>query len=94
MIDHETKQHTPTSERKRRRRMRRDPFGRLALAVGDYLDAVGWKALVVGDPRIQQPLDAPEFAYELVVRFTGGRKKERGPAPEAETKVNARHPVT
>ena len=48
-------------------------FEHLTEALGVYLDAVGWKAVVVGTPRIQRPGDAA-FNYEFVVKFTGGRK--------------------
>jgi len=52
-----------------------DAFGPLAFAVGDYLKSLGWTALVVGSPRIQQQPGDREFNYEFVVRFTGGKKK-------------------
>jgi hypothetical protein len=50
-------------------------FTRLSTALAEYLDAIGWSALVVGRPRIQQQPGALEFNYEFVVDFTGGTKK-------------------
>jgi hypothetical protein len=52
-----------------------DPFGRLAFALGDYLESIGWSAVLVGSPRVQQQPGEREFNYEFVVRFTGGKKK-------------------
>jgi len=49
-----------------------DAFNDLAEALGRYLDAIGWTAVVVGSPRIQDP-DPGDMNYEFVVRFTGGR---------------------
>jgi hypothetical protein len=69
-----------------RRRLRRDPFGRLAVALGDYLETVGWRAIVVGRHEIRGPDGAP-FNYEFVIKFTGGEKKT--PAPPEGTMVNA-----
>lgn len=63
--------------------MRRDPFGRLSLEVGRYLETVGWRAVVIGPARVQSgvaPLidsdDAGIGRYEFVVRFTGGKIRE------------------
>lgn len=50
-------------------------FEHLAEAIGVYLDAVGWRVLVVGSPRVQHQPGEAEFNYEFVVRFTGGRKQ-------------------
>jgi hypothetical protein len=52
-------------------------FTRLSSALGEYLEAQGWSALVVGRPRIQQQPGAREFNYEFVMDFTGGKKKDR-----------------
>jgi hypothetical protein len=57
-----------------RRRLRRDPFGRLSVALADYLESVGWSAVVVGEPRVQQQPGERAFNFEFVVRFTGGQK--------------------
>ena len=51
------------------------PFDRLAVAVGAYLETIGWRAIVVGNPRVQQQPGDRELNYEFVVRFTGGKKK-------------------
>jgi hypothetical protein len=67
----------PLSKRAKARlqKMRRDPFGRLSLEIGKYLETVGWTALVVGNPRIQQQAGEQKMNYEFVVKFTGGKKK-------------------
>lgn len=64
----------PLSKRAKahRRRMRRDPFGRLALAVGDYLESIGWRAIVVGSPGIRRH-GREHSKFEFVIAFTGGR---------------------
>jgi hypothetical protein len=64
-----------TKKRTAKAPSRRDPFGRLAAALGDYLESVGWSAVVVGRPRVQQQPGASTFNYEFVVSFTGGQKK-------------------
>lgn len=50
-------------------------FTRLSTALGEYLETIGWSAVVVGRPRIQQQPLAQEFNYEFVVDFTGGKRK-------------------
>lgn len=52
------------------------PFDRLAVAIGAYLETIGWRAIVVGNPRVQQQPTEREFNYEFVVRFTGGKVKK------------------
>lgn len=60
-----------------RRKLRRDPFGRLSLAVGDYLKTVGWTALIVGSPSIRG--DGERLAnFEFVVKCTGGKIQKKG----------------
>lgn len=54
-------------------------FTRLTSALSEYLEAIGWSALVVGRPRVQQQPHAREFNYEFVVDFTGGKKKDPRP---------------
>lgn len=68
----------PLSARAKARlaRMRRDPFGRLTLEVGRYLETIGWRALVIGDARIQGFEQPGLGRYEFVVKFTGGRIKK------------------
>lgn len=61
----------------RLQRIRRDPFGRLTLEIGRYLDAVGWSALVIGRARVQQQPGARKLNYEFVVDFTSGKKKAK-----------------
>lgn len=60
-------------------------FTNMADAIGGYLDAIGWRALVVGGPRIQSEGSiyasrvagpAPFGRYELVLEFTGGEKRK------------------
>lgn len=68
----------PRSKREISRRafIRRDPFGRLTQEINRYLETVGWRALVIGNARIQQQAGERKFNYEFVVRFTGGKKKD------------------
>lgn len=54
---------------------KRAAFNDMADAIGKYLKSIGWSALVVGRPRIQQQPLAREFNYEFVVDFTGGKRK-------------------
>lgn len=54
---------------------KRAAFNDLAGAIGQYLKTVGWTALVVGRPRIQQQPLAREFNFEFVVDITGRKKK-------------------
>jgi hypothetical protein len=66
-------------------RHERRPFRRLTDAVAAYLETLGWRAVVIGAPRVQSwpdPLGDPvqsEAArlgkYEFVVEFTGGRRE-------------------
>ncbi len=42
-------------------------------ALGVYLETLGWRAIVVGSPRVQQQPGERDFNYEFVVRFTGGK---------------------
>lgn len=68
----------PLSKRARGRlqKMRRDPFGRLALALGAYLETEGWSAIVVGSPAILAE-DIPGLGgrFRFVVTFSGEGKK-------------------
>jgi hypothetical protein len=69
----------PLSKRAKARlaRMRRDPFGRLTLEIGRYLETVGWRALVIGNARVQHQAGERQYNYEFVVTFTGGKKKAK-----------------
>lgn len=49
-------------------------FSALATAVGAYLTSIGWSALVVGNPRVQQQPLARPMNFEFVVQFTGGKR--------------------
>ena len=60
----------------RRRKIRRDPFGRLALAAGDYLESIGWRAIVIGAPRILRH-GREHHTFEFVIQFTGGALRPR-----------------
>lgn len=53
-------------------------FTRLSTALGEYLEAIGWSALVVGRPRVQQQPLARKFNHEFVVDFTG-KRLSKGP---------------
>lgn len=61
--------------------MRREPFGRLGLALQAYLKTRGWSVIVVGNPRIEKPGGSLEFNYEFVLPFTGGEKKKTVASP-------------
>jgi hypothetical protein len=69
-------QKKPLSTRAKARlaRVRRDPFGRLTLEIGRYLNTIGWQAVVIGGARIQQQAGERQYNYEFVVKFTGGKK--------------------
>ena len=84
-----TKKQPPLSKRAqaRRRRMRRDPFGRLGLALQAYLETKGWSVVMVGNSRVQQQPYAGKFKYEFVVEFVGSPQQTAAP-PEG-TMVNA-----
>lgn len=56
---------------------KRAAFNDMADAIGKYLKTIGWSALVVGRPRVQQQPLARNFNFEFVVEFTGGKKKAR-----------------
>ncbi len=62
-------------QRAKRRAMRRDPFGRLAIAVGDYLESIGWSAVVVGTPTIIGEDAGGVGRFQFLVTFTGGRTR-------------------
>lgn len=47
----------------------------LLYAARDYLNAIGWTALVGSVDRIQQRHGEAQGNYELVIKFTGGRKQ-------------------
>ena len=54
---------------------RREAFNRFAHEVGAYLETVGWRAVVVGSPRIEGVEVAGLGRYRLTVDFSGGRIK-------------------
>lgn len=51
---------------------------RLYKVAAKYLEANGWKPIVMGGTAIQQPLLGNKFNYEFVIRFTG--KRINGPS--------------
>lgn len=70
---------------------RNDPEIKMLEAVGAYLESTGWNCIVAGADRIQQAGDvhcsdvhcellnaAREYNFELVIRFTGGKKEPDG----------------
>jgi hypothetical protein len=64
--------------KRRRARLRRDPFGRMAVALGDYLKTVGWSAVVVGGVSvtardITQTTPGAFGRYEARIGFSGGK---------------------
>lgn len=58
----------------KREREKRAAFVTFSDALAVYLQSIGWNAVVVGRPRIQQEPHAREFNFEFVVEFTGGKK--------------------
>lgn len=50
-----------------------EAFPELAAAIEIYLEAVGWRAVLVSAPRVQQQFNARKYNYEFVVQFTGGK---------------------
>lgn len=52
-----------------------EAFNKMADAIGAYLETVGWKAMVIGGNKIQQPIGSAKMNFEFVVTFTGGKKK-------------------
>ena len=55
---------------------KKDKFHWFAEAVGDYLEHIGWKAVVVGPVQIEEDF-AGKFKYRLVIRFLGGKKQKK-----------------
>lgn len=49
-------------------------FDELAPLLGEYIEAAGWKALVIGTKGISHSGRAAQ--YYLIFEFTGGRMKE------------------
>lgn len=49
----------------------------LLYAARDYLQEIGWTALVGSIDRIQQDPLAARATYELVIKFTGGKSDEQ-----------------
>lgn len=58
---------------RRRARIRRDPAGRVALAVGDYLKTKGWNVLMTTGAKIEQEVGAKKSEYRFVVGFIGAK---------------------
>lgn len=52
------------------------PFHELAGAVGKYLESIGWTALVVGNPAILGDDTGGVGRFQLLVTFTGGRRRK------------------
>lgn len=69
-----------------RKRTAADPETKMLRAVADYLESKGWLCIVAGAKEIRQPYDleripgTDNFKFELVIGFTGGKKKADGAA--------------
>lgn len=61
---------------RRRAHIRRDPAGRVALAVGDYLKTKGWNVLMTTGANIEQEVGAKKSKYRFVIGFIGARPVE------------------
>jgi hypothetical protein len=64
--------------KRRRARLRRDAFGRMALGFEDYLRSVGWHWIIVGKVQVvaQDVTKTTPGAfgrYQALVHFTGGK---------------------
>ena len=76
--------------KRHRAKLRRDPFGRLAVAFGDYLETVGWRAVVVGKVAVAAE-DLSKHSpgafgrYQAIVSFTGGKFDTRTRRSEKHT---------
>jgi hypothetical protein len=55
-------------------------FDRMAKEVGKFLQTIGWKALVIGIPRVQQQPGELKYNFEFVMRFTGKQIERPQPA--------------
>lgn len=42
-----------------------------------YLEINGWRAIVMGPPRIQQPFGSAKMNFEFVIPFTGGKVRKK-----------------
>lgn len=63
--------------RARRAHIRRDPAGRIALAVGDYLKGQGWNVLMTTGASVEQLPEARRSEYRFVVGFIGAQPVEK-----------------
>lgn len=58
-------------ERKMRLRMRRDPEGRVALSIADFLKSKGWNVLMTTGARVEQPIPTKANKFQFVIEFVG-----------------------
>lgn len=68
---------------RRRARIRRDPAGRVALAVGDYLKGKGWNVLMTTGAQVEKEPWSKKGEYRFIVGFIGA------PPPEIKEKEDA-----
>jgi hypothetical protein len=64
--------------KRHRARIRRDPYGRMALAFADYLKTVGWNMVVVGKVHVVSreltEITPGAFGrYTAMLEFSGGK---------------------
>lgn len=57
-----------------KKRTKNKPDGLTQIA--KYIESNGWKIVVIGPARIQQPFGGLGFNYELVVGFTGVKRQD------------------
>lgn len=60
-------------------------FERMVEAIAIFLSTVGWQAIVIGNPRIEQKPGAAKFNYEFTLRFTGQKIERPQPAGSDNT---------
>ena len=58
-------------KKRKRQTDKEKAFAQMVEAIAIFLSTVGWQAIVIGEPRIQQRPGAGQFNYEFAVRFTG-----------------------
>jgi hypothetical protein len=60
-----------------RKKGKPDRFVIMAKAIARYLEDKGWRVIVVGDTRIQQPFGERQFNYEFVTRITAHKPEPK-----------------
>lgn len=64
-------------ERARRARIRRDPAGRVALTIADYLKGKGWGVVMTTGCRVEQFPSERNGKFRFVTEFLGTRPEKK-----------------